>query len=250
MRWSWIIGLVALIAILVIAFTGCRRNQVVRLLRQFWASFIDQVSGVWEVLCRWWHEDRPPTIIILLGMGTGIPGFFGALAMAYLWIEKQWPNHLSKWWPDFTKEVTDFRGAFGDFATILCLTLAAITWIHGRLLRLNRKLTDDLRRATQTVERTTLPALHSDLFAGLFAHWGGGFASGEHLKVLANGSKSYITIHSEVLYYTMLCSLLDSLRNSVKAICRAHVFIPGGASSLFLPEILKVLPERAGQSRY
>ncbi len=59
MRWSWIIGLVALIAILVIAFHGVQAESVVRLLRQFWASFIDQVSGVWEVLCRWWHEDRP-----------------------------------------------------------------------------------------------------------------------------------------------------------------------------------------------
>jgi hypothetical protein len=100
------------------------------------------------------------------------------------------------------------------------------------------------------VEKATLPVTHGDLFSGIFARWGSSVTAGDQFKVSADGNRSYVTIHSEVLYYTMLCSLLDSLGNSATAISRAHIFIPGGASSLFLPEILRVLPPATVQNRY
>lgn len=209
-----------------------------------------RLSSVWEQLCRWWREDRPPWVIIVPGTLFGIPGFFGSLATIYFWFNKQWPNHLNIWWPDLTKGVEEFHEAFGDFPALFCLALSTILWLHNRLLRLNQKLADQLGEATRALERTTLPTLHNDLFAGLFAYWGNGFATGDHFNVFANGPKTYISIHSEVLYYTMLCSLLDSLGDSVTAISRVHIFIPGGASALFLPEILRVLPEAAVQNRY
>lgn len=207
-------------------------------------------SRGWKWFCsfwsrRWqhWLEERSPWFVIILEGLFGFGAIVGTVAAVYLEFDST--KHK---WPQFVPYAEDFHKSFGDVHTIMSFVLCVITLMYGKLFKINQRLADKLDRATSQLTRATLPTEHCDLFAGLFAKCGNS-TTGDQFKAVAHRT-SYITIHSEVLYYTMLCSLIESLRSTMISVCRSHIFIPGAPSSLFLTEILKVLPENILPDRY
>lgn len=191
-----------------------------------------------------WREERSPGVVIFLEIIFGFFAILGAAASVYLELDS-----LKDKWPNLRPWVVDLRTNFGGVHTIMNLVCVVVAHLYGKLLRMNQRLADRLEQANAHLARATLPAGHCDLFAGVFAHWGNA-TNGDQFRVSAHSHRSYITIHSEVLYYTMLCSMIESLRDKITSMRRAHIFIPGAPSSLFLSEILKVLPEGISQERY
>jgi len=65
----------------------------------------------------------------------------------------------------------------------------------------------------------------------------------EEFSLRKHDSSAYLSMHSEVLYYSTLCSLLEHWKSEITKIWRAHAFFPDTPTAMFLPELLDIVSE-------
>ncbi len=137
----------------------------------------------------------------------------------------------------------------------------------GIVLALHQKWVCELKdlRVAAAVAGLYAPLSASSSLAGLVAKiqsgiWPeAGAVNGEQASLLVHpsGNTYHINVHSEVLYYSLLCSLLERFSCEIRRIDRSHIVLPEQPSAFFLPEIIRILaaaphPEvnRVTQNKY
>jgi hypothetical protein len=73
--------------------------------------------------------------------------------------------------------------------------------------------------------------------------YGGFWSEGDDasFSLSASNSKYHVSIHSEVLYYGILCELLISQKERIENVLRSHVLVPNSPSFLFISHIVDTL---------
>jgi len=120
---------------------------------------------------------------------------------------------------------------------ILGPEVSTLLLVIGLLIACIKTLFGLLEKAIIQTDNVAFYARAGSVFSPLGVHSGIYTEPGSRFDLAASPPYYHITVHSEVLYYSMVCSLLESWKGQIKELYRSHVFLPHSPSSLFLQVI-------------
>jgi hypothetical protein len=177
-------------------------------------------------------------------------------------ITEGYPEVTSSLLDAFLRKANSKIGGF-NAVFIFALTIFSFlfTTVYKEVLNAKNNIEGLVRGNSQQLEKAavfgTIASLYPPLamdgsLESIFREHKGGMGNNSHGKFTISHSKGHhhITVHSEVLYYSLFCSLMDSFKGKISELQRSHVFLPNSPSALFLPEIIKITKPVTSQHRY
>ena len=180
-------------------------------------------------------------------------------------IEDSFPDELKASAGGFWDVVDRLNSAFGGWYTALFFALTSLGALLSTFFadfqateeRIENLVAANARQVEVaqvlgSISRLYPPlAVDQHLQAFLREHSGAaGTDSNGNLTISHSNSHHHVTVHSEVLYYSLLCSLLNAFQGKITEIWRSHVFLPASPSFLFLSEIISLTKPIPTQHRF
>jgi hypothetical protein len=142
--------------------------------------------------------------------------------------------------------------ASSNKVALFSLLIAAISFLYNRGERFLNDIKSDLE-TTKSDLRSTVAKMDLRIRSGsVFAHCavvGDDTRLIDEFIVRKHERSAYLSMHSEVLYYSALCSLLEHWKGDIKSIWRALAFFPDTPTSMFLPELMEILSDLPTECR-
>lgn len=165
-----------------------------------------------------------------------------------------YPEVARNWLEALVRNFNATMGGFNSALTFVISVFSGLFTIGFNLVletktRIEQLVHDNSKQLQQATAFGTIASLYPPLamnenLEALFREHTGGASYESHGNgkfVISHSNRhDHITVHSEVLYYSILCSLLDSFKEKISSLCRSHIFLPNSPSALFLPDIIKI----------